>query len=67
MIDKEEVFSTKTPSKNIRCKDCKHRLKDLVIQGEKIVRYTYGECAAFKNKPAGVLWNGEDCELYSKE
>lgn len=67
MIEKDEMFSGRKPKRNIICKDCAFRLKPVEIQGETIERHTYGECLAFKTKPLGILWNGESCELYTKE
>lgn len=67
MIDKEEMFSMRTPSKDIVCKDCAFRLKDVMIQGEVHERYTFGVCHAFKDKPSDILWGETHCELYTKE
>ena len=66
-MEKDEIIKTKTPKKNIVCKRCKHKLQSVTIAGKEYERYTYGTCGAFENKPPGVLWNGEDCELYEKE
>ena len=67
MIDKEEMFSMRMPSKDIVCKDCAHRLKDVIVQGETYERYTFGTCLAFKHKPLNILWGKGPCELYTKE
>lgn len=67
MFDQEEIMRTISPSKNIQCKDCVHRLRPIEFMGKKRERYTYGTCNAFERKPPGVLWKGESCELYKKE
>ena len=67
MGDKEEIIRTRSPGKNIPCRTCAHKLKPVVVMGETVQRYNYGTCAAYENKPQGVLWNGEECELYKKE
>ena len=67
MADKDEIIRTQTPGDNIPCKTCKHKLAPVEVMGEKIPRYNYGACHAFKVKPNGVLWRGEECELYCKE
>lgn len=67
MADKDEIIRTRSPGKNIQCRTCKHRLEPVTVMGKKIPRYNYGTCKAFENKPQGVLWDGEKCELYQKE
>lgn len=67
MADNEEIIRTRSPGKNIPCRTCKLKLKPVVVMGEKVQRYSYGTCEAYENKPQGVLWNGEKCELYQKE
>ena len=67
MIDNEEIIRTVTPGRNIPCRTCARKLQPVEIMGEKIHRYAYGTCLAFENKPQGVLWDGERCELYKKE
>ena len=66
-MDKDEIIKTREPKRNIVCKDCKHRLRPVKIGGETIERHTYGSCGAYANKPSGILWNGDSCELYEKE
>ena len=66
-MDKEEIIRTVEPSKDIRCRTCKHRLQPVKIGGEEYQRYTYGTCAMFENKPDDVLWEKADCELYEEE
>lgn len=67
MADKEEIIRTKEPESNIQCQTCRRRLQPIVVMGEKVERYKFGTCHAFENKPQGVLWNGEKCELYDPE
>lgn len=67
MVDNEEIIRTKEPGRNIQCRTCKHKLPPCEIMGEKVQRYNYGTCQAFDNKPQGVLWNSEKCELYQPE
>lgn len=67
MADNEEIIRTRAPGKNIPCRTCKHKLPPVEVMGEKIHRYNYGSCKAYENKPQGVLWDGEKCELYQKE
>lgn len=66
-MDDKEIIRTREPDDDIPCKTCKHRLKTIEVMGEKVERYKFGTCAAFENKPQGVLWNGEKCELYQPE
>ena len=68
MVSKDEIIRTTSPGENIQCRTCKHKLEPVEVMGKKMPRYNYGVCHVFKtNKPAGVLWRGEKCELYSKE
>ena len=67
MIDKEEIISTVEPSKNIRCRTCKHKLQPVKVRGKEYQRYTFGMCAAFEYKPDDVLWENADCEFYEEE
>lgn len=67
MADKEEIIRTVEPGSDIQCRTCKHRLKPVKVMGETVERHTFGTCAAFENKPQGVLWNGDKCELYKPE
>lgn len=67
MVDNEEIIRTKEPGRNIQCRTCAHKLPPLTIMGETVQRYNYGTCLAFENKPQGVLWDGEPCELYKPE
>lgn len=66
-MENEEIIRTVEPDDNIQCKTCKRRLKSIEVMGEKVERYKFGTCMAFENKPQGVLWNGEKCELYDPE
>ncbi len=66
-MDKDEILRTVVPKDDIPCRTCKHKLEPVTVMGQKMPRYNYGTCHAFKNKPMGVLWRGEQCELYSKE
>lgn len=67
MADFYEKVRTRSPGPNIQCRTCKRKLEPVVVMGEKIPRYNYGTCKAFENKPQGVLWDGEKCELYQQE
>ena len=66
-MDNKEIIRTREPGRNIQCRTCKYRLQPIEVMGEKVERYKFGTCLAFENKPQGVLWNGEKCELYQKE
>lgn len=67
MADNEEIIRTVEPGQNIQCRTCKYKMPSVEIMGEKVHRYNYGTCLAFDNKPQGVLWKGEKCELYQPE
>lgn len=66
-MDKDEIIRTTTPGPNIQCRTCKYKLEPVTVMGQKTLRYNYGTCHAFANKPMGVLLRGEKCELYVKE
>lgn len=66
-MDKEEIIRTREPDRNIQCRTCKRKLQPIEVMGEKVERYKFGTCHAYVNKPQGVLWNGEKCELYQPE
>lgn len=66
-MDKNEILRTVAPDENIPCKTCKYKLEAVTVMEQVVHRYNYGTCHAFKNKPQGILWDGEQCELYSKE
>lgn len=66
-MDKEEIIRTREPGHNIQCRTCKHRLQSIKVMGETVERYKFGTCLAFENKPQGILWDGEECELYQPE
>lgn len=66
-MEKDEIIRTREPGRNIQCRTCKHRLQTIEVMGEKVERYKFGTCLAFENKPQGVLWDGEKCELYESE
>lgn len=66
-MDKEEIIRTREPDRNIQCRTCKCKLQPIEVMGEKVERYKFGTCHAYVNKPQGVLWNGEKCELYQPE
>lgn len=67
MTDKDEIIHTISPEEDIQCSTCKYRWKPILIMGEEIPRYYYGSCHAYSDKPLGILFNHEKCELYSKE
>lgn len=66
-MDNKEIIRTREPDSDIPCRTCQHRLKSIEVMGEKVERHTFGTCLVFENKPQGVLWNGEKCELYKPE
>ena len=67
VMDHEEIIRTREPAHTIQCRTCKFRLQAIEVMGQKVERYKYGTCMAFENKPDGVLWNNEKCELYAAE
>ena len=67
MIDKEEIIRTVQPRDDIICKTCKFKLPPVEVMGERMERHVFGACLAFEDKPDGILWKGEACELYSPE
>lgn len=66
-MDNKEIIRTREPDRNIQCRTCKSKLQPIEVMGEKVERHTFGTCLSFENKPQGVLWNGEKCELYKHE
>ena len=66
-MDKDEIIRTTEPKDDIPCRKCKNKLHAIEVMGEKVERYKFGTCLVFENKPQGVLWNGEKCELYKPE
>lgn len=71
MIDKEERFNSVVPDPDrVVCKNCKHKMKDAMVMGELVHRYTFGNCDAYpypSDKPHNVLWDGADCPHYELE
>lgn len=66
-MDKDEIIRTREPSHNIQCRTCKFKLQPINVMSKTVERYKYGTCVAFENKPDGVLWGDEKCELYQAE
>lgn len=66
-MEKDDIIRTREPEDDIPCKKCKYRLQPIEVMGEKVERYKFGTCLAYENKPHGILWNGEKCELYQPE
>ena len=69
-MEQNEMFMSKVPKDNIKCKDCKFRMENVVVMGNLIKRYTYGQCDIYEypdTKPYAVLFEGADCEYYEKE
>lgn len=63
----KESINTITPSANIACRTCLHRLRDVKVAGEVFERYAYADCEVYANKPSGVLWNNDSCPNYVKD
>ena len=66
-MDKDEILRTVEPSDDIPCRTCKYKLEPVESMGKIYERYKFAICHAFKNKPMGILWHGEECELYTVE
>lgn len=79
MAEKENHISpikaTNPDVKKIACKDCKHRNKNTIKIGNKIIPVgtTKDYCEKYvlppsgSGKPIGVLFNNEPCPEYEKE
>lgn len=69
-MEKDEMFRSKVPKDNIKCKDCAFRMENVVVMGKLIKRHTYGQCDIFTypdTKPSAILFEGADCPYYEKD
>lgn len=66
-MNNEEIIRTREPANTIQCRTCRFKLQPIEVMGKKVERYKFGACLAFENKPNGVLWECEKCELYAAE
>ena len=67
MLDRDEILRTVRPGEDIPCRTCKYKLEPVVVMGVVTERYNYGVCHVFQNKPMGILFRGQECELYAEE
>ncbi|MBQ9992583.1 MAG: hypothetical protein IJP33_04050 [Firmicutes bacterium] len=66
-MDSNEALNAELPQeekKEIVCKNCLHALPPVQIWGALHERYSFNSCAAFENKPDGILNNGDKCPLF---
>ena len=66
-MDHDEIIRTRVPPDDIRCKTCLFKLPPVEVMGRITERHTFGTCFVFEDKPSGILWKHEDCELYKFE
>lgn len=65
-FEKGERWGEIFPSRNIVCKDCKHRLRGNMPLSN-IPCYTGGKCDKYTHKPNAILFEGALCPRYEKE
>ncbi len=63
----KEAFATRTPPDDIQCKDCRYKMKNVIVMGNLIEKYKFGKCDKFEVKPNGILFRNELCPEYERD